>query len=42
MGSLAHFEMNSTSKKHTYCHITNGEFIIFSVIFNIFRPFFLK
>jgi len=39
MGSLADFEMNSTSRNHiqrtrmrviAYCHNTNGEFIIFS------------
>jgi len=60
MESLADFVMKSTSKKHVqrtrmhviaYCHITNGEFIIFIYIFILlyfiyyikhFQTFFCK
>ena len=51
MGSLADFDMNSTSKKHikrtrmcviARCHITNGESIIFFFIFKTFSDPFSK
>jgi len=51
MGSLADFDMNSTSKKRIQrtcmrviasCHITNGEFIVFLVIFKTFSDLFFS